>query len=203
MIRHVLLDADGVVQTTPDLRRSATAVELVGERADALLDDLFAAEGPTLVGDGDFLPELTRILLEHGIDAEPVGLYGVLWNAVQPSAEVLDLVARLRAAGYGVHLGTNQHRERASYMRTTLEYDAAFDVGCYSCELGAAKPSPEFFARAAALIGAAPGEVLFVDDSLRNVEAARAAGLVAEHWDLGQGQAVLVALLAAHGVELR
>ena len=203
MIRHVLLDADGVVQTTPDLRRSATAVELVGERADALLDDLFAAEGPTLVGAGDFLPELSRILLEHGIDAEPEGLYGVLWNAVQPSAEVLDLVARLRAAGYGVHLGTNQHRERATYMRTMLEYDAAFDVGCYSCELGAAKPSAEFFARAATLIGAAPGEVLFVDDSPVNVEAARAAGLVAEHWDLAQGLPALEALLAAHGVESR
>jgi putative hydrolase of the HAD superfamily len=203
VIRHVLLDADGVVQTLPDLRRSATAIELVGERADALLDDLFAAERPTLVGDGDFLPQLTRILLEHGIDAEPVGLYGVLWNAIQPSVEVLDLVARLRGAGYGVHLGTNQHRERATYMRTVLDYDAAFDVACYSCELGAAKPSRDFFVRAVALIGAAPGEVLFVDDSPVNVEAARAAGLVAEHWDLAQGLTALEGLLAARGVEPR
>lgn len=200
MIRHVLLDADGVVQTLPDMRRAAAAVELVGDRADELLDALFAAEGPTLRGDGDFLPELSRILLEHGITSDPVELYGVLWNAVEPSREVLSLVASLRAAGYGVHLGTNQHRERATYMRTVLGYDAAFDVGCYSCELGAAKPSPAFFAGAVALIGAAAEEVLFVDDSLANVSAARSAGLAAEHWDLTRGLPSLVALLAGHGV---
>ncbi|WP_243058790.1 HAD family hydrolase [Nocardioides sp. SR21] len=200
MIQHVLLDADGVVQTLPDMRRAATAVELVGDRADDLLDALFAVEGPTLRGDGDFLPQLTRILLEHGITADPVSLYGTLWNAVEPSADVLALVASLRAAGYGVHLGTNQHRERATYLRTVLGYDAVFDVGCYSCELGAAKPSPEFFAGALALIGAAADEVLFVDDSLANVEAARAAGLVAEHWDLAQGLPALVGLLSGHGV---
>ena len=42
--------------------------------------------------------------------------------------------------------------------------------------------------------------LLFIDDSARNVEGARAAGLAAEQWELGQGHDVLLALLARHGV---
>ena len=50
---------------------------------------------------------------------------------------------------------------------------------------------------------AAPARIrhlLFIDDSARNVEGARAAGLAAEEWELAQGHDVLVALLARHGV---
>lgn len=47
----------------------------------------------------------------------------------------------LRRNGYGVHLGTNQDRNRATYMRAVLGYDALFDVSCYSRELPS-QPSP-------------------------------------------------------------
>ena len=85
-------------------------------------------------------------------------------------------------------------------MRTALGYDDLLDVSCYSCELGAVKPESAFFDRALHLIGARPEEVLFVDDSLPNVEGARANGLAAEHWDLTRGVPALLDQLAGHGV---
>ena len=106
----------------------------------------------------------------------------------------------MRANGYGVHLGTNQELNRAAHMSSALGYDALFDVCCYSCHLGVAKPDPAFFAAAARRISAQPASILFIDDSARNVEGARAAGLAAEHWELGQGHDVLLASLARHGV---
>jgi putative hydrolase of the HAD superfamily len=42
--------------------------------------------------------------------------------------------------------------------------------------------------------------VLFVDDSLPNVEGARATGLAAEHWDLTRGVPALLDQLSGHGV---
>jgi putative hydrolase of the HAD superfamily len=110
------------------------------------------------------------------------------------------VVRALRRNGYGVHLATNQERYRAAYLRDVLGYDALFDVSCYSCELGLAKPAPAFFAEAVRRIGAEPPAVLFIDDSAGNVEGARAAGLAAGQWSLEQGHDALARLLARHGV---
>jgi FMN phosphatase YigB (HAD superfamily) len=41
---------------------------------------------------------------------------------------------------------------------------------------------------------------LFIDDNAENVAAARAAGLSAEQWCLGDGHDLLYDLLAQHGV---
>ena len=70
------------------------------------------------------------------------------------------------------------------------------------CVLGPAKPDQEFFRRVVRRIGVPAAEVLFVDDSEANVEGARAAGLVAEHWHFERGPESLLALLAAHGIRL-
>ena len=75
---------------------------------------------------------------------------------MEPAAESLDLVRALRRGGYGVHLGTNQESYRAAHMREVLGYDGLFDVSCYSCELGAAKPDLAFFTEAAGASGRSP-----------------------------------------------
>jgi putative hydrolase of the HAD superfamily len=200
MIRHLLLDADGVVQTIPG-GWEGPARRILGDRSPEILEELLVEELPALRGEGDFLPELRRAFERHGIDGDPDELYATLWNSIEVSDEVVALVRRLQAAGYGVHLGTNQHRQRAAYMRAELGYDDLFDVSCYSCELGATKPEAAYFDRAVAMIGAAPGEVLFVDDNRANVEGARATGLAAEQWRLDDGLPRLLALLAGYGVD--
>ena len=62
------------------------------------------------------------------------------WNVTEPAAEVLELwhhvdvdrdvvatVQELRADGVRCALATNQHPERAAYMRENLGYDEVFD----------------------------------------------------------------------------
>ena len=51
-----------------------------------------------------------------------------------------------------------------------------------------AEPAPAFFAEAARRIGAERSAILFIDDSERNIEGARTAGLMAEHWSFEAGQ---------------
>ena len=85
-------------------------------------------------------------------------------------------------------------------MRAGLGYDDLFDESFYSCELGVAKPDPDFFGAALDRLDAPAPAVLFVDDSAVNVAAAREVGLAAECWHVDEGIAVLRERLAAHGV---
>jgi putative hydrolase of the HAD superfamily len=198
-IRHLLFDADGVIQSLPG--GWYTAMErYVGQRAREFLHGAWKQELPMLAGQGDYLPLLAARLAEFGVPAPVEEVYRDVWQRIEPDGESLGLVRALRANGYGVHLGTNQERNRAAHMRNALGYDELFDVCCYSCDLGVAKPDPAFFAAAARRIAAQPASILFIDDGARNVEGARAAGLAAEQWELGYGHDALLASLARHGV---
>ena len=199
VIRHVLLDADGVLQRRPGGWESAFE-EWLGVRAHAFLEEMFEAEKPAIRGDRDAVEVLAEVLDKHGVTAAPEVVFESVWHRIEAVPESLDLVRRLRAAGLGVHLGTNQSLRRAAYMREELGYDDLFDVSCYSAELGLAKPDPAYFRRAAELIDAPPAEVLFVDDSEPNVDGARATGMVGVHWHLRDGHTLLEKLLAEHGV---
>jgi len=198
-IRHVLFDADDVIQSIPG-GWFAAMEPYVGERAEEFLRGAWKDEKPLLAGQTDYLPLLAARLIEYGVPTPADEIYRAVWHRIEPSAASLMLVRALRDSGYGVHLGTNQERLRAAHMRTALGYDALFDVSCYSCDLGIAKPEIGFFTAAADSIGAEPSSILFIDDSARNIEGARAAGLAAEQWDLEQPHDMLVALLARHGV---
>lgn len=202
MIRHVLFDADGVLQVIPDGWYAAMEPYL-GERSREFLHQSWQDELPTLAGKGDYLPTLAATLLEYGVTESVEVVYRDVWQRIEPIEESFAIVEALRRNGYGVHLGTNQEQHRGSYMRATLGYDDIFDTSCYSYDLGVAKPDPAFFVEAARRIGADPSTILFIDDSPRNVEVALAVGLEASVWDIERGHEILVDLLAGCGVDAR
>ncbi len=96
---------------------------------------------------------------------------------------LLAQVDAWRARGNKAYLATVQEHHRAKYLWETLGLQRHFDGMHYSAALGAAKPDALFYERAHAKLPVpAPGEVLFLDDSLRNVEAASAFGWTARHY---------------------
>ena len=199
LIRHVLFDADGVLQDIPGGWYAAME-PYVGDRTREFLHQTWKDELPMLAGRGDYLPLLAATLAEYGVQTPVEIVYQDVWHRIALIEESFALVEALRRNGYGVHLGTNQEKYRGGHMRTALGYDDLFDVSCYSYDLGVAKPDPAFFTRAADRIGAAPETILFIDDNAPNVEAARSIGMPAEHWDFTQGHEVLHTLLAKHGI---
>ena len=195
----MLFDADGVLQVVPGGWYAAMEPYL-GELAGEFLHKTWKDELPTLAGAGDYLPMLAAALVEYGV-TEPVDVvYRDVWHRIERVEESFAIVERLRRNGYGVHLGTNQEQHRGGHMRTALGYDSLFDTSCYSYDIGFAKPDPSFFTEAARRIGDAPESILFVDDSLKNVKGARAAGMDAVHWDVEQGHAALLDSLDGRGV---
>ena len=200
-VGHVLLDADGVLQDLPGGWFERLRPWL-GDRAEEFIKESWVAEVPTLRGEGDFFDHLEAHLAAYGVDVGVEELFAAVWTSIELVPSSIDLVHRLRAAGYGVHLGTNQERHRATYMRTELGFDDLFDVSCYSWELGAVKTEPAYFEQAVALIDCEPAEVVFVDDRLDNVETARSVGLAGVHWTFTDGLDVLHSHLAEHGVRV-
>ncbi len=198
-IKHVLFDADGVLQHTPD-GWIAGAEPYLGHRAMEFLRRVSGEELTTLAGQREFLPLIEAAMADFGITARVEEVHRAIWLRIEPVEQSLALVRALRRNGYGVHLGTNQERTRAAHMREVLGYDALFDVSCYSFELGACKPDEAFFVEAARRIGANPAAILFIDDRADNVAAARDVGLAAEQWTIADGHRILHGILDDHGV---
>ena len=199
-IRAVLFDADGVIQTTAQEFRSKLAA-LCGDlsRSEEFLEDLFTAERPCLTGEGDFNRALMDVLgrwksrssLEEAL---------AIWHLIEPCEDLLSIVDRLRATQVRTGLATNQQAERARYMSENLGYADRFDELLFSCVLGHAKPDPGYFDRVLEILDLEGDRVLFLDDHVRNVEAARRCGLRAEVYDQSTGSGVMIQLLADHGI---
>jgi epoxide hydrolase-like predicted phosphatase len=127
------------------------------------------------IEDGAWREAVDRVLLERhgvaGIGAEWTRQAGI--GVVDP--EMLELVDRLRGR---LRVGL------LSNATTRLEEDLAaldlaghFDVVCNSARLGLAKPDEAVYRQAADLLGIAPSDCIFVDDTLPNVEAAAQVGM--------------------------
>ena len=95
---------------------------------------------------------------------------------------LLEDLAEVRARGIEVHLATVQEHLRAHHLWTTLGLCARFDGMHYAADLGAKKSDPAFYAAVQARTGFAPAELLLIDDTPANVDAARAAGWGGLHW---------------------
>ena len=114
-----------------------------------------------------------------GVDPEPRrAAFLSLFGGYRPDdlyPDALEGVRLLRGAGYRVGIAGNQRAWSTPALRVAgLEADA---YGT-SEDWGVAKPDPAFFRRCCAEIGSLPAETAYVgDDPVRDVAAARAAGL--------------------------
>ena len=200
--RAMLFDCDGVLQRPSNDWRTELAglLDTRDEVAVAtFFEDVRLAEAPTMDGSQDFAERLQDVLDRWQVSA-PVAEVLPIWQQLAVDPQMLAAARELRASGLFCALATNQHTQRAAYMRRELRYERDFDPCFYSCEIGVAKPDPAYFVLAVDRLGLEPHQVLFIDDVLANVEGARSAGLIAEHFARDAGRAELDRILALHGL---
>lgn len=200
-VRAVLVDADGVLQRNPDGWDDDVRSFVPPEDADAFTDDLWDAEGAALRGECTFGDVVAAVAERWGFGGREDEL-AALWRQVDVDQASTGLVRELRARGLTCHLVTNQNDVRASYLRDDLGYAGLFDRVFCSCEVGATKDDPAFFAHVLDELGLPAAELLLVDDQPRYAESARSLGLRAITWELGDGIGELRRRLAAEGVSL-
>jgi putative hydrolase of the HAD superfamily len=94
----------------------------------------------------------------------------------KPNPDVCALLPILKR-DYRLLLGSNTNELHARRFRQQFaDVLYHFDGLVLSYEIGVRKPKPAFFETCQRLAGCAPGECLFIDDVLANVEGARACG---------------------------
>ncbi len=124
--------------------------------ADALVQRICARTGLT--------PQEVQAVL----DASP--------DELQPIAETVALVERLRRPGVPMHFLSNMPEPFAEQLERRHAVVRQFDSGLFSSRVQLCKPDPKLFALAAERFGAAPQTLVLLDDHPANVDAARAAG---------------------------
>jgi putative hydrolase of the HAD superfamily len=126
--------------------------------------------------------------------AELIRLDIASWLHLQPGT--VTLIEDLAAAGYRLALLSNMPAEVAEVV-AGLPVAARFEHCVFSSSLGSVKPQPECYRAVLAMLGAAPADVLFLDDRSENVAGAQALGIRSVQFtDPGQARAAL----AAYGV---
>lgn len=203
VISAVLFDADGVVQRTkPGWLNELGRLCGNPEDVESFIQDVFKAEEPCLLGEGDFESSLSSVLQKWN---SPVVLSDALsiWTMIDPNDAVLWLIRAIRNNGTTVALATNQQQHRADFMVHDLGYVNEFDHIFCSCFMGHAKPAVEYFIECADILQLPPHEMLFIDDHDRNVESARIAGLQSHRYHLDDGLDALRRILERYGLTVR
>ncbi len=198
-IDTLLFDADGVVQRARTSWRDGFAPLLAGsgERAlDQFTAAIEEAESECLES-LDFAERLTDVLKKWRLEGSLEEVLKVL-NGIVVYPDVIELVRALRQSGVSCHLASNQQSLRAEHMSAVLNYREIFEQEFYSCHLGIAKPKPEFFEEITIRLGQPAASILFVDDRMENVLAARKVGLRAEVYDAATGAPILYEILHSH-----
>jgi len=204
-IEAVIFDYGGVLSTTP-FAGIAEFERQMGYPEKSLARLLFgagaSAQGPTeAIPDHDWhLLETGRLTLDEfhlrlvarseaalgrpldlGVYAQflrDLGV-GVHWMMVHR-------VRELGAQGYRTAILTNNIKEWGRYWKESIPLEL-FDVVVDSCDVGLRKPDPAIFRLTCERLGVAPEAAVFLDDTRRHVESARAVGLqavlVRDPWD--------------------
>jgi putative hydrolase of the HAD superfamily len=182
-LRGVIFDYGGVLvefQPAADLRRLETLAGIEPDSFEAIYWKHRAAYDKDEL-DGPAYWE--RVGREVGRSYRPEQIQALIdadtksWT--HQNATMVRWVQALQAAGIATAILSNMGVELRAHVEQ-LPWMRAFPVRVYSCELKVKKPDAAIYERCLQELGISPGQALFLDDRVENVEAARALGLRAE-----------------------
>lgn len=188
MIRAVVTDLDGVIRHFPRERDEAIeqrhGLDLGSLARTAFEPALLQRVITGRISDPEWREEIARELRAEAAVAAWTDFPGEF------NAEVFQFL-RVFAGARPLALLTNATSRLPSDLRQA-GYLEKFNRIFNSSEIGHAKPAPEIFQHVCESLGLSPQELLFIDDSLKNIEAARALGFRAIQFrDLSQLRASL------------
>ena len=202
-VRAVVWDFDGVLNRSgrpqPDgtYRWQRIVAEELGVNALSMARAVFGHDKRALfTGQEDVLDRLADWARAEGTDANPEDILE-LWfeHDHTPDPELLRIIETLAQGGLVQLILTNNEARRARWIAQDAGWADRVDAIFASGEIGAMKPEAEAFARVETALAMAPEELLLIDDSPRNVEAAEKRGWLGWDYEAGGAMALAQALM--------
>jgi putative hydrolase of the HAD superfamily/hydrolase len=151
--------------------------DLLGQNTYDALNPIHALERGE-VSNPDFEKMLgAKLKRVDGKPLDSVGMLERMFSYIEHAPNMNALVRRAREKGITTALLSNSWGN--TYPRDL--WDGMFDHVVISGEVGMRKPEAEIFQYTLGLLQVEPSEAVFVDDLVKNIEGARAVGLVAVH----------------------
>ncbi len=98
------------------------------------------------------------------------------WTRTNPA--VIEWALKLKKEGKRLALLSNMPEDCAEYIREEFsDWLSRFDIIVFSYEIGINKPEPGIFKYCLDLLGEAPKNCLFIDDTEKNITTARELGM--------------------------
>lgn len=182
-MKAVVFDIGGVLI---DWQPHLAWVEALGseEAARAFMDRTDFLARNTRGDNGERFADMAKELADpqdQNLFAAYVGLYSrTVENPIHGTWDVLD---RLLAQGTPIHAITNWSAETwPEGLKVHPRLDEVFGTLVVSGQEGVMKPDARIFTLLCDRAGIAPEDCVFIDDSLHNVEGARAVGMSGIHF---------------------
>jgi epoxide hydrolase-like predicted phosphatase len=183
-IRAVIFDFGSVlVQMGDEAPRTALAGQL-GVPLKELYRLVFDSETAVraMVGELTITQHWQAVGAALGVaESEMPGILAQFWSGDMVNQELVAVIRSLRQK-YKVGLLSNAWGDLRQVLETRLPIGHLFDDLVISAEVGMGKPDPRIYRLAIERLSVLPGQAVFVDDVLVNVEAAREVGLKAIHY---------------------
>lgn len=180
-IAAVAFDLDGLMFNTEAVFQR-TLRELLAARGKPARPEMFAAMmGRRSVEANAIMIEMTGLTESiEEIQAEISARFAeVLEEILEPMPGMLDLLARLEAAGIPKAVCTSSSGRYCRGILRRYDLIERFDFLMAAEDVSRGKPDPEIYATAAARFGIAASSLLVLEDSEHGITSGKAAGAVA------------------------
>lgn len=180
MITTVLFDLDGVIRHF-DPQHAADIEHRHGLEPGTLMSTAFRPEHvtPAITGKMSRAEWFGKVGTIIGC---PAATSEWLTDIGTPDPVILAMIDDLRSQDVTIAMLTNGTTAIHDELRA-LDIAHHFDTVFNSAIIGIAKPDPGVYAHVCLHLSVSAGEVVFVDDSIKNVAAAADAGMSAHHFE--------------------
>ena len=184
MIQTVIFDLGGVLVRTENQEPRRTLAEKHGLTYQDLSDLVYGCESAELATWGAITAEEHKetVLRELGLPPGTFPEFGdEFWGGDSLDKVLVEFIRSLQGE-YRTVLLSNAWDDLRPLLINLWKIDGIFDDIFISGEIKLAKPDPKIFQHVIAVLESDPSTLIFVDDFIENIEAAREAGINAIHF---------------------